>query len=433
VQGVTIEGNTSTPWGAAGNALLREPLAAGDAAWLPPRQLMLRRLSLPAGQMWGSLTDPAAAGDRRRRARRLLAPGAPGAAGPAGLASGGGGGGPPTEDAYYVFMDTALRFMAGDDPAASAVEGEAEGGRPSAALVGGLAGGAAAVGALLLAGGALLVARRRALAAGGGGEAGKSLLPFRRGGWGGGGRRGGGGPDAGGAALYNLEGLREASVLVSRLRSDLQSNPAAWAAAAAAGAEASQFTAGGGLGAFRGHDSTTQGPAARGDGGADDERTTHQRQQFESATRAVQALHQGNTWRHAQEDLVLESVLGQGTFGMVRGRGRWWGPCRAALQQQAPETRCSRAPVLRAAPACLPFHPTQPLSPSWRDPPASPRRVVDSKAPAARPPSPSPLPPGVPRVVEGHPRGGEAHDLSGRHERRRQARAHGHHGDRHLM
>jgi hypothetical protein len=47
-------------------------------------------------------------------------------------------------------------------------------------------------------------------------------------------------------------------------------------------------------------------------------------QQFESAAQAVQALHHGSSWRQAQEDLVLDTVLGEGTFGMVGGGGRGW-------------------------------------------------------------------------------------------------------------
>jgi hypothetical protein len=84
VQGVTIEGNTSTPWGAAApgaNPLLRAAPSAADVAWRPAqrgdgggvRQLELLRLALPAERVWDSLVDPAAGGGRRRRSRRNAA------------------------------------------------------------------------------------------------------------------------------------------------------------------------------------------------------------------------------------------------------------------------------------------------------------------------------------------------------------------------
>jgi len=378
LQGVTIEGFTPTAWGAAGAAgsttfLTTAPRsgspapAPGDVIWEAPttqqqqpggRQLAVRRLVLHSADLWGSLV---AAGRRR-----LLAVGA------------GSVGGAPLVPSY-VFLDVTVRFTCAALAAAAGTHPNRRA-KPSAAVIGGAVGGA--VGAVLLGllVSAFVVRARRARRAGGAGGSGadsKGLLPV----WANNGHGAGGGPgkppppasDAGAAGSTSTMGAGSngihtsasmqqdaASLFVRRLRSEtaahisrpivLRGGTAAAAAAAALGDPSGRAAASsaphefGGLiaaaaahaqhtaqqarlDAWRRPDSTCR--ASSGPSAQEAQEGLQQRQQFESAARAVQQLHQGTEWRHTQEDLVLESVLGEGTFGMVRGAlsrgGPGWG------------------------------------------------------------------------------------------------------------
>ncbi len=354
---MTIEGRTPTAWGAAGASNSSGFLpgsrggfgfSSGDLAWEPlPRsaqqqhespsggkQLAVRRLALSAADLWASLSDA----DRRRR---LLAPG------------GGGGRGGGLEP-MYVYLDVTVRFSSAAALTAAPGTHPSRGGRPSAAVVGGAVAASVAA-ALLVVVAALFVSRaRRGRRAGGGAGEGKDGLPTTCCHHGSCHYHGHSHPLDGsckelppssfGRPGSGIASAGAGSFLDGRVRSDTAPHGSGGPSGPLDGAARTPASSAplvlGGLAAAAanqrleawrragstGRGSSTQGPGEEGEDGREG---AQQRQQFESAARAVQQLHQGSEWRHTQEDLVLESVLGEGTFGMVRaggGRvGRWSG------------------------------------------------------------------------------------------------------------
>lgn len=310
----------------------------------------------------------------------------------------------PTRPGAQLVLKGPLHLVAARGTAGTAVP-------PLAAAVVIAALGGAALGALTAAGAMLAIARRRGARRAGtdsGADArGKALLPVsvqwrqahgpRR------------APEPDEAMNGLVYALREASVLASQMHGRQ--------AASSAGPASRQPSSLLPPDPWSGAAATAVVGAADGRHAAhSSDRLPTQRQLDSAAAAAVQELqHADSSWQAGlpQQEIVLESVLGEGSFGMVRFLGVGW------------ERRVRAGP----SPACSGLSDRRLRGEGGDRAAAAPRLGCA----ASQLPNPARAPPGLQSAVEGLPRGGEAHAAAGRDDGRGQARAHGHHGDRDIL